>query len=34
MNAVLEHIENPDNTFKEIKRVLKRKKLVFVRILN
>ena len=34
MNAVLEHIKNPDNIFKEIRRVLKTKGLVFVRTPN
>lgn len=34
MNAVLEHIKNPDNIFKEIRRVLKTNGLVFVRIPN
>jgi SAM-dependent methyltransferase len=34
MNAVIEHIKNPDNIFKEIRRVLKTKGLVFVRTPN
>lgn len=34
MNAVIEHINNPDNIFKEIRRVLKRNGLVFVRTPN
>jgi len=34
MNAVIEHINNPDNIFKEIRRVLKKKGLVFVRTPN
>tara|TARA_B100001057_G_scaffold500351_1_gene614926 strand:- start:1060 stop:1674 length:615 start_codon:yes stop_codon:yes gene_type:complete len=34
MNAVIEHIQNPDHIFKEIKRVLKKKGLVFIRTPN
>ena len=34
MNAVIEHIKNPDNIFKEIRRVLKINGLVFVRTPN
>jgi len=34
MNAVIEHIKNPDNIFKEIRRVLKTNGLVFVRTPN
>ena len=34
MNAVLEHIKYPDNIFKEIKRVLKKKGLLFIRTPN
>lgn len=34
MNAVIEHINNPDSIFKEIKRVLKDNGLVFVRTPN
>jgi 2-polyprenyl-3-methyl-5-hydroxy-6-metoxy-1,4-benzoquinol methylase len=34
MNAVIEHIKNPDNIFKNIKRVLKTNGLVFVRTPN
>jgi SAM-dependent methyltransferase len=34
MNAVIEHIKNPDNIFKEINRVLKNNGLVFVRTPN
>lgn len=34
MNAVIEHIKNPDNIFKEIRRVLKKNGLVFVRTPN
>jgi len=34
MNAVIEHIKNPDNIFKEIKRILKINGLVFVRTPN
>ena len=34
MNAVIEHINNPDNIFKEINRVLKINGLVFVRTPN
>lgn len=34
MNAVIEHIKNPDNIFKEIRRVLKINGLVFIRTPN
>ena len=34
MNAVIEHIKNPDNIFKEIRRVLKINGLIFVRTPN
>jgi SAM-dependent methyltransferase len=34
MNAVIEHIKNPDNIFKEIRRVLKKNGSVFVRTPN
>lgn len=34
MNAVIEHIKNQDNIFKEIRRVLKKNGLVFVRTPN
>lgn len=34
MNAVIEHIKNPDNIFIEIRRVLKKNGLVFVRTPN
>ena len=34
MNAVIEHIKNPDNIFKEVRRVLKLNGLVFVRTPN
>jgi len=34
MNAVIEHIENPDHIFKEIMRVLKSNGLVFIRTPN
>ena len=34
MNAVIEHIKNPDNIFNEIRRVLKKNGLVFVRTPN
>ena len=34
MNAMIEHIKNPDNIFKEIRRVLKKNGLVFVRTPN
>ena len=34
MNAVIEHIKNPDSIFKEIRRVLKKNGLVFVRTPN
>lgn len=34
MNAVIEHIKNPDNIFNEIKRVLKKNGLIFIRTPN